>query len=538
LRADLGELKEQLQGLRDDRDKLERREERLMEQTREMNQISHVSSMFSSLGSTNHSSDGIDLNNSTSYIPREELIEEILNAMQSQMFVILSAPPGSGKTSVLQLLTKKLTNCYFVQLNDAVNATEKLKKITGIDLRDFESIKKIKNQSMVVLLDDAQEQYLDKSFWVGLIKNLKIHCLDIHLKFVIATTYLTRISTGLSPAELIGLSKFTHESFILNKSEANDIFRIRNGDVVFKDFSLFKSILFNECGGNPAMISISVVCLTKHFKLDGNFTESDVLQRYFSSDFIASMHRCFVPLSRWDNVAMELLRSIYVQKEVTSFQDSDLKLIALFIRDGVLEEIGNNKISFTTPMAKRYYSQKMFPFRSKENPGDLLSLIKSTIKLMSAKTLSDLASGRNFPKEAGFQQIFMNCLCQNLTPSTVITSELSAIFPETETSGTYEQISGSLDFYINSDLRWGIELLVNGDKIKEHIDRFSKKGKYEPLNCKDYVVVDFRSSFDGTPTNVSRHEKRVCVFFKERNFTSCSIIVGLGKNVEVISLEN
>jgi len=68
-----------------------------------------------------------------------------------------------------------------------------------------------------------------------------------------------------------------------------------------------------------------------------------------------------------------------------------------------------------------------------------------------------------------------------------------------------------LDFYINNSLCWGIELLREGDRVGEHLDRFTEKGQYSSLlsfvslfdyeyilvsftrKIKNWAVIDFRS---------------------------------------------
>lgn len=69
---------------------------------------------------------------------------------------------------------------------------------------------------------------------------------------------------------------------------------------------------------------------------------------------------------------------------------------------------------------------------------------------------------------------------------------------------------------MNGDLKFGIELLKQGDGDGEHIARFGLSGKYESLEAKDYAVVDFRPMINGKPTNVQRQEHRITVFFSER----------------------
>jgi hypothetical protein len=52
---------------------------------------------------------------------------------------------------------------------------------------------------------------------------------------------------------------------------------------------------------------------------------------------------------------------------------------------------------------------------------------------------------------------------------------------------------GFIDFYINYQVQWAVELLRLGDSIKVHIDRFHPvNGSYRELSTKDYIVVDLR----------------------------------------------
>jgi hypothetical protein len=63
---------------------------------------------------------------------------------------------------------------------------------------------------------------------------------------------------------------------------------------------------------------------------------------------------------------------------------------------------------------------------------------------------------------------------------------------------------------LNGTLRWGIELLVNGDGMGEYISKFTPpNGKYVALDVREYAVVDFRN---GRPMNISRHPKRITMF--------------------------
>jgi len=114
----------------------------------------------------------------------------------------------------------------------------------------------------------------------------------------------------------------------------------------------------------------------------------------------------------------------------------------------------------------------------------------------------------------------------------LICPELSQTFPTSGNIG--EEIAGEIDFYLNGLLKWGIELLVKGRGISEHLDRFSPSGKYYPLNVKDYAVVDFRP---GDVTDIKRNPKRITVFFAS-DFSVCECICFEEKVSTIITLSN
>ena len=129
----------------------------------------------------------------------------------------------------------------------------------------------------------------------------------------------------------------------------------------------------------------------------------------------------------------------------------------------------------------------------------------------------------SFPKEAIFQNLMMQGMAVSTPASCLIYSELSNVLSDAEEASA--AIKGEIDFYLNGKLRWGVELLVQGREVGEHIERFSPQGKYYPLGVLDYAVVDFRSSVNGKTTQISHHPKRVTVFF-DQEFTSCQYFFG------------
>ena len=80
-------------------------------------------------------------------------------------------------------------------------------------------------------------------------------------------------------------------------------------------------------------------------------------------------------------------------------------------------------------------------------------------------------------------------------------------------------VTGELDFYINGDKQWCLELLRLGDKIGEHVARFEDhKGKYRKVIKKDHLVVDCRGPKVGREAR--NEESRSTLYFSE-DFKKC-----------------
>jgi len=67
----------------------------------------------------------------------------------------------------------------------------------------------------------------------------------------------------------------------------------------------------------------------------------------------------------------------------------------------------------------------------------------------------------------------------------------------------------AVDFYVNSDLQWMVEFLVEGSKLQEHLDRFAPTGRYSSIPRKHWLVVDFRVKV-AVPTKLADH----CMYVK------------------------
>jgi len=129
----------------------------------------------------------------------------------------------------------------------------------------------------------------------------------------------------------------------------------------------------------------------------------------------------------------------------------------------------------------------------------------------------------SFPKEALFQHELWRGASLSLPPDCRIACEVS----QNPTGSVV--IRDELDFWVDDELRWGVELLVHGRKKGEHVKRFEADGKYSKLEPQRARVVDFRP-FRSRPRGEAKNYVGVLV---DADFRGCSVVFQSGKQVRV-----
>ena len=79
-------------------------------------------------------------------------------------------------------------------------------------------------------------------------------------------------------------------------------------------------------------------------------------------------------------------------------------------------------------------------------------------------------------------------------------------------------------FRINSTLNWAVELLRQGDRKGQHLQRFGGDGKYGPLQAREWRVVDFRKFDSSRPQQVipRREDGYVAVIMNDEHCRSAT----------------
>ncbi|POM58376.1 Hypothetical protein PHPALM_36979 [Phytophthora palmivora] len=489
--------------------------------------------------------DGI--NPQVPHLAREELLRCVYTMMHHR-FILFMSPAASGKTSLLSLFARKYPgmNCIFASFLEPDMSAADLLRSCGIDLTartaDFSE-----DQQHVIMLDDVQAKYDETGFWNALIKGTPLW-LPANVRFIICATHA--LEGGVeSPVEFQPLPKFVREDFLLSDEEARKFLALPLplGLPDKMKEQNFMELVVRECNGLIGALRVSVDAVVAHFTKRPAASETELVSYFLSQDFLHQMSRCFGS-KHMTPTSLELRQflidclvaapnDLYLKPNLT---DEENRCLVTLKKTGILVKEAEQHVKFSSPLAEKYYSQWLFPTRAGANPSSLRELITRVIGSMSARVLRQSAvDGTNFPKKATFQHLFMEGLALNTSAKCSICPELSRVFPSHQTTGggQPQKIKGEIDFYLNGDLRWGLELLVNGDKIGELMRRFTPGGKYVALDMKDYSIIDLRGNETGEPTGVNRDKNRVSVFFQQGNYSSCKCVFGTDEVIYEIPLK-
>jgi len=456
------------------------------------------------------------------HLPRSEVVQRIYDAAKERQHVVIGSSAATGKTSLLQLLKKKLeeeeerVNVVRINMNSTDTADGLLRLLAEKGIcKDVEKLSSLENTWL--LLDDGQNAY-DREFdpfWQFVVKSIASAEVDDNLFVVIAATY--NLSTPKSPADFRGLERIDPS---VTEEEARELFQMHAEVWVYKHWNTFRETLidiskFSESESYHIGVVMAGVRMLADIRKQPDqppLTEETALAVLRKGKFVAFLDRCF----RLDGIPVhykDRLLDVLTGDGQDDFLDADDDdaILTPFIRAGVLTRRGK----FSNIAARWYYNRRCFPDRADKAPENLEELISGAVRLISAKRLRDtLVDG--FPKEATFQHLFNEAMSQLLPLDNAIIPELNTLVTNPPSG---PDVTGALDFFVNGKLKWCVELLRNGKGIGEHIGRVDvNNGKYRKVDMREYIVVDCRGPKMGGGVHPS--ESRCTLYFAE-DFRHC-----------------
>ena len=442
------------------------------------------------------------------YVDRQAALQELFNKTRRHGHVVLGAPPATGKTSLLMMLKWHIKQRGARVIKKTLLKGERVEEVISWLESDLEET--------WILLDDSHNMYgtENEPLWQFIIKGIQAAEVKEKLFVVIASTY--DLSTGDSPVVFRNLE---HLAPFFNAEEVAEFFALfltrmkigENWDNYKR--SLTHLSFIQGHGYHVGVIFQGVRLLDSMKKRAGRRSppeESEAAQELRGPEFLLSLDRCF-GLGMSSIFDADALKHT-IADTLLSVDGNHVTIdgsLAPLVRAGILDNTGN----FSCLAARWYYNQRCFPRRAVAAPESLDQLVIYTVGTMSAKRLQDTLED-GFPKEATFQHLFNEGMNMLLPLRNYLIPEFNTF--ALDSAG--DPVHGELDFFINAEYRWCLELLRNGDKIGEHLSRFDPSiGKYRGVVPNDYLVVDCR----GPKTRAVAENEARCTLYFAGDFKSC-----------------
>lgn len=496
--------------------------------------------------------DGINLKEPESNISRKDLVKEATDLARHNLFLVVSSPPGTGKTSLLQLVQNGLReeneasapgkivgfDVRPSDVNGDLNLFDYVDKKTGVSFENKTLATNLKGCSEVWLLfDDAQRLYGDEfqSFWEDVVKQKSKEPFGKKTKVIVvvfATYYLS--TTTDSPAVFRNEQRLGVADLLLKNDEAAELYRRR---CMYPAWDNYFQRLFYMSNGAAAAFTIGlnlIVNLTQEVdrKSEGTeLSESEALFVLVERIPFGELHRCF-PVRKVDAASHSAILDAIVDAYMVDMGERSAQgqegeeAVTKLTKAGILTETNR----FSSPIAQSFYYHEIFPRapRSVEGPETLDDLIIQAAQKLSARRLrvsrQFKAGGWQSPKEAVFQQLFHEAIASLLPVSYRIIPELG-----TKAKMDGQVVTGELDFYMKKGQKWALELLRDGHGVGEHLGRIP--GKYKNVDADAWLVVDCRLN-----VKPKKREKQLCTLVFGEDYTTCECYLRLSAEPLILNL--
>ena len=478
---------------------------------------------------------GISVERPETYVNRASLVRKLTsNVYAADGLLVLKSPPGTGKTSLLYLLKKFANNengVHYIRPErspheDDFDLFDYVRDNHGVDYSTFMIHERLRGcKQLWLLFDDAQRLYTPKfdSFWEALVKmkGREFNNSKVKILVVVSTTYYLN-NRASSPVALKSQFCMGLEDLLSSEEEAAELFSKRSLKPEWVDFN---DKLYYLTRGSLGPFAIGINYLNgllssvdhRSDSQDGLTQDKAVQELVETTDFINKLDRCF-PAKRVSETEHDVIFDALLNAYNLDADDKRLKAdemgdaVVDLCKAGILRE----DLEFLSPVACQFYYCMVFPRASisQEAPPSLEELVVAATKRLSARRLRTARQRKDQPpKEAVFQQLFHEALYTLLPATYNIIPELG-----TEAEIDSKTVTGELDFYIKNGKKWALELMRDGKKIGEHLDRIP--GKYQNVEADEWLVVDFRY---GTPPRMRDENLCSMVFTEDYKQCECSM---------------
>jgi len=226
--------------------------------------------------------------------------------------------------------------------------------------------------------------------------------------------------------------------------------------------------------------------------LTGNIQDSDKFKQYLCSyPFCANLAAYRGMPTFEDDQENIILKNVVLNTSIRITKGStQAKVIANLQKIGILTVLDDeDEFQFASPLVTHVVAAHLFrasyeyPKRDITYIDDFLFLClerlsPNFLSKSKGKSANEILLERTWQME--FYRVATSCLPNNV----FVSPDVGHVFGAT----------GYLDFYVNDNKQWAIELTREGKDLDEHIERFGENGEYYEIPNKDWAVLDFRAA--------------------------------------------
>ncbi|KAF8430341.1 hypothetical protein EV426DRAFT_708519 [Tirmania nivea] len=427
--------------------------------------------------------------------------------MTDHRFVLIRSPPYSGKSTLGQWIRDSLISqghrAYYISLagiqgRDALFNEEPFQRFWQRQIGYTWDEILASEDSMSIIIDEAQVIYGNVApfFWgslKGLMSDTKNNA---SLRITLLAMYDPLIIQQITPISF--LYTLGLDALRLRRDEFNQLlerFVEHRHTIGSPNFEIPQSVqdaIFSLTGGHAGLCRTTLRYLRHNYR-DGPAATVTMLRDLTSADFKINLTktRAFHWIQNWNPspTETELLRRILLLCDAESCVSVDLiadPATYNFVRSGILTMV-DNKFQFSAPIMRMILIHRLFTAPGGSLRSESISFqefLIRTIERMDPSMLQTSLGLRQTSRllERTWQMGWYKAATTAVPLHATVSADVGAIFGSV----------GYLDFYVNGDLNWGIELLREGDRMKQHAKRFIEDGAYAVIPLKEWVVIDFR----------------------------------------------
>eukprot|EP00243_Klebsormidium_subtile_P007511 TRINITY_DN334_c0_g1_i1.p1 TRINITY_DN334_c0_g1~~TRINITY_DN334_c0_g1_i1.p1 ORF type:complete len:631 (-),score=111.49 TRINITY_DN334_c0_g1_i1:315-2072(-) len=544
--------------------------------------------------------EGINNRSYEAYSPRAKTVDLVIDALDELGAVIIRAPPASGKTSLLQLVHEKLrsmgSQVYYIPLGQYDPKTTPFDAIWAqhypdVDFSNLVASPQSSPESnskpapppkpIYVLADEAQKAFADTDLaFFGKLKDVQRGDSKVQLRILLVSCWGSnrfRISTtsystpgswdnantiGLwlkeDPASGLGVAlQFTQEEA---EEYWADWLRANGWSSYATDAE--RKFLFLATQRQPGALSLVLDRIKElglqpsrvneaewHEKVQRWLLSEDLVKAVYDLRSMNILATAFqegipgaaaglsIPVEAIKDLIRKMLKTPDLKvhtSELIPFPMEQSAALTLTRLGQLLLE--NEYFKLPSFLHVRYIARQLYMGRNLGADsilrGGIFEFISVVVERMDPSQLK-LAASRNTlegpPYERLYQNLFFLSAMSYLPHNAILSPDVGYLYGA----------QGYLDFQLGYPFWWGFELLREGDKRQEHLNRFDGQGKYAQLLTsgvvKEWAVIDFCWK---TKPVAALQGALVQVSFSEGYETACIRASGKEKRVRLRGLSS